>query len=76
MKFLRLAVATTAAFSLFACSKAGVTSGASDELKIAININPTQLNPILEQNTMENFADGLIFDLLVTQDANRHQVPD
>lgn len=76
MKLLRLAVATTAAFALFACSKAGVTSGTSDELRIALNINPTQLNPILEQNTMESFVDGLMFDLLVTQDANHHQVPD
>ena len=76
MKLLRLAVAATAAFALFACSKAGVRSGPSDQLRVAININPTQLNPILPQNTMENFVDGLIFDMLVTQDANRHQVPD
>jgi peptide/nickel transport system substrate-binding protein len=76
MKLLRLAVAATAACALFACSKAGVTSSPSDELRVAININPTQLNPILAQNTMENFTDGLIFDLLVTQDASHHQVPD
>lgn len=76
MKLLRLAVVTTAALALCACSKAGVTSGPSDELRLALNINPTQLNPILPQNSNENFVDGLIFDLLVTQDANRHQVPD
>ena len=76
MKLLRLVVAATAVFALFACSKAGVTSGPSDELRVAININPTQLNPILAQNTMESFVDGLIFDLLVTQDANHHQVAD
>ncbi|HKE37329.1 MAG TPA: ABC transporter substrate-binding protein, partial [Candidatus Baltobacteraceae bacterium] len=76
MKLLRPAVAATAVFLVIACSKAGQTSGPSDELRVAININPTQLNPILAQNTMESFSDGLIFDLLVTQDANRHQVPD
>jgi peptide/nickel transport system substrate-binding protein len=45
-------------------------------LRIAIPINPTQLNPILPQNSVENFADGLIFDLLVTQDDRHRQVPD
>lgn len=35
-----------------------------------------QLNPILPQNAIENFADGLIFDLLVTQDQHHHQMPD
>ena len=45
-------------------------------LRVAININPTQLNPILAQNTIENFADSLIFDLLVTQDQHHHQIPD
>ena len=37
---------------------------------------PTQLNPILSQNTIETFADGLIFNFLVTHDAQHHQVPD
>lgn len=60
-----------------ACTKGGrQSSSGSDTLRIAININPTQLNPILPQNTMENFADGLIFSLLVTQDAQHHQIPD
>jgi len=76
MKLLRLAVATTAAFALFACSKAGVTSGPSDELRVVLNINPTQLNPILEQNTIEEFVDGLMFNMLVSQDAQHRDVPD
>lgn len=59
------------------CSKSGErSSGTSDELRVALNINPMQLNPILPQNTMENFVDGLIFNTLVTQDAQHNQVPD
>ena len=37
-------------------------------VRVAIKINPMQLNPILPQNAIENFLDGLMFDLLVTQD--------
>jgi len=48
----------------------------SDELRIAININPMELNPILAQNSIESFTDGLMFDLLVTQDQHHHQVAD
>ncbi|HEY1975624.1 MAG TPA: peptide ABC transporter substrate-binding protein [Candidatus Baltobacteraceae bacterium] len=76
MNLLRLAVATAAAFALFACSKAGVTSAPSDTLRVVLNINPTQLNPILEQNTIEEFVDGLMFNMLVSQDAQHHQIPD
>jgi peptide/nickel transport system substrate-binding protein len=75
MNLLRLA-AVAAAFAVCACSKTGVTSGPSDELRIAININPTQLNPILSQNTIEEFVDGLMFNMLVSQDAQHHQIPD
>jgi peptide/nickel transport system substrate-binding protein len=62
---------------LTACSK-GINRGgvAPDRLRIAININPTQLNPILAQNTIENFVDGLIFNLLVTHDDRHRQIPD
>ena len=45
-------------------------------MRVAININPMQLNPILPQNAIENFVDGLMFDLLVTQDQHHHQIPD
>ncbi|HZY98473.1 MAG TPA: peptide ABC transporter substrate-binding protein [Candidatus Baltobacteraceae bacterium] len=76
MKLLRLAVALTAVFLAVGCSKAGQTSGPSNELRVVLNINPTQLNPILEQNTIEEFVDGLMFDLLVSQDAQHHDIPD
>jgi peptide/nickel transport system substrate-binding protein len=60
-----------------ACSRSGMQNAApSDELRVAININPMQLNPILPQNAIENFVDGLMFDLLVTQDQHHHQIPD
>jgi peptide/nickel transport system substrate-binding protein len=63
--------------SLAACSK-GVNRGsiAPDRLRVAININPTQLNPILTQNTIESFVDGLMFNLLVTHDQHHRQIPD
>ena len=44
--------------------------------RIEIQINPTQLNPILEQNADENFIDGLIFSELVTIDDHGREVPD
>jgi peptide/nickel transport system substrate-binding protein len=66
-----------ALFALSACSKSGGTSSAgSDDLRIALPINPTQLNTILFQNSIENMVDGLIFDGLVTLDAQHNQVPD
>jgi peptide/nickel transport system substrate-binding protein len=58
------------------CTRAGQSQAPSDVLRIALNINPTQLNPILTQNTIESFTDGLIFSELVTQDAQHHQIPD
>jgi peptide/nickel transport system substrate-binding protein len=78
---MRLAAALLCAacsvFWLAACSRTVSHSGvAPDRLRIAININPTQLNPILTQNTIESFADGLIFNLLVTHDQHHRQVPD
>ena len=75
-RILAAAFAAALCFSAAACSKSGTTAGTSDELKLAININPMQLNPLLEQNSMENFTDGLIFNHLVALDANRNQVPD
>ncbi len=57
------ALVCVAAFTLLsvpACSKgAGSSAAPSDRLRIAIPISPTQLNPILAQNTVESFADGL-----------------
>jgi peptide/nickel transport system substrate-binding protein len=59
-----------------ACSRAGQTSVVSDSLRIAIPINPTQLNPILSQNSIESFSDSLLFNLLVSQDDRHRQIPD
>ena len=72
-----LCVAALTLLPLTACSKGGNrTAAAPDHLRIALQINPTQLNPILAQNTIETFADGLMFDFLVTHDQNRRQIPD
>ena len=43
---------------------------------MALPINPTQLNPILSQNSIESFTAGLIFDELVSLDASGRDVPD
>jgi peptide/nickel transport system substrate-binding protein len=70
-------VAAFAALAVAGCSKSLNRNGVpSDRLRIAISINPTQLNPILAQNTMETFVDGLMFDLLVTHDQNHQEVPE
>ncbi|MBV8066653.1 MAG: peptide ABC transporter substrate-binding protein [Candidatus Eremiobacteraeota bacterium] len=78
---MRLAVflctATLSFFLAAGCSKSANRSAApSDRLRVAIPINPTQLNPILAQNSIESFADGLIFNLLVTHDQDHRQIPD
>lgn len=72
-----LAVALLA--GLGACSKSGTggaSAGAPGELRIAVNITPTQLNPLLAQNAIESFIDGLMFDELVTLNAQHQDVPD
>lgn len=73
------ALSCAAALTVFAvsgCSKGPERyAGSSDRLRIAIPINPTQLNPILAQNTIETFADGLIFNMLVTHDERHRQIP-
>ncbi|HET6275553.1 MAG TPA: peptide ABC transporter substrate-binding protein [Candidatus Cybelea sp.] len=72
-----LGIAALTLFSVPACSKsAGSSAAPSDRLRIAIPISPTQLNPILGQNTIEGFVDGLIFNFLVTHDQHHRQVPD
>jgi peptide/nickel transport system substrate-binding protein len=45
-------------------------------LTVALPINPQQLNPILEQNSIENFLGSLLFSLLVTRDDKGNQIPD
>ncbi len=60
-----------------ACTKQrGGPSAPTGVLRIAVPINPTQLNAILEQNSNENFIDGLIFSELVTIDDHGHEIPD
>jgi len=72
-----LRAAVLCVLSVAACSKAAVQGGMpSDRLRIAIPISPTQLNPILAQNAIESFADGLIFNMLVTHDQHHHQIAD
>ncbi len=51
-------------------------SGPAGVWRIALQINPAQLNAILEQNSSENFIDGLIFSELVTLDDHGREVPD
>lgn len=58
------------------CSKQGSSNLVPDTLRIALPIAPTQLNPILAQNTVENFLDGLMFSLLVDIDDKGNDVPD
>jgi peptide/nickel transport system substrate-binding protein len=58
------------------CATHSGSTVAVSRLRIIDNINPTQLNPILEQNGSENFIDGLIFSELVTIDPQGHDVPD
>ncbi|MBV8331806.1 MAG: peptide ABC transporter substrate-binding protein [Candidatus Eremiobacteraeota bacterium] len=76
MKVLRVLLAVAILAGSASCSRTGETTAPSDRLRIAININPTNLNGILQQNTMESFVDGLIFDNLVTLDAQHREVPD
>lgn len=45
-------------------------------MRIAVVIAPTNLNPILAQNSIENFIDGLVFDELVTLDNHGNEIPD
>lgn len=76
MRIAALCCAALTVLAAAACSKGSERSAASsDRLRIAIPINPTQLNSILSQNTIEVFADGLIFNMLVTHDARHRQIP-
>lgn len=59
------------------CSQTTTGSGPNgSNLRIAIPIDPTNLNPILTQNQVESSIDGLIFDELVTLDDRGNEVPD
>ena len=69
-------LAMLCAWSFSACTKQTQANVASNALTIALPINPTQLNPILPQNSNENFVDGLLFNELVTLDDRGNEVPD
>ncbi|HTX60029.1 MAG TPA: peptide ABC transporter substrate-binding protein [Verrucomicrobiae bacterium] len=71
-----LALVLLALPALPGCTKASQSAATGNELRIALPIEPTQLNPILEQNAIENTVDGLMFDELVTLDAQQREVPD
>ncbi len=45
-------------------------------MDVALPISPTQINPILAQNAIESFVDGVVFDELVTLDNHGRDVPD
>jgi len=71
------AVCAVAALTFSACTRPNQTTAAStDRLRIAIPINPSSIDPILSQNTVEEFVDDLVFDKLVTQDQNHNEIPD
>lgn len=59
------------------CSRQGsATSGPAGVWRIAVQINPNQFNPILAEDSIEAFIDGLIFSELVTIDDKGNEVPD
>jgi peptide/nickel transport system substrate-binding protein len=70
------AAVIVAALALGGCSRQGASYLIPDTLRIAIPIAPTQLNPILTQNTSENFIDGLMFSLLVEVNDKGEDVPE
>lgn len=70
------ALGIVACLTAAGCAKAGTSTLVPDTLRIAIPIAPTQLNPILTQNTSENFIDGLMFSMLVEVNDRGQDVPD
>ncbi len=68
--------AACAILGITACSRQVGSTAAQTRLRITLPINPTNLNPILAQNAIESFADGLVFDLLVTNDQHQRQIAD
>lgn len=65
------------AIAVSGCSKQGAgPTGPAGIWRIEVQINPTQLNPVLAQNSIENFIDGLMFSELVTIDDKGNEVPD
>jgi len=72
-----LGIVACTALCTASCSRnAGTAGSPPNRLRVALPINPTQLDPLLAQNSVESFADGLIFNLLVTHDQHERQVAD
>ena len=82
----KVLAAFVAAALLAGCTKVGTTSTSEGSgqnagtipgtLRVAIQSEPINLNPILASNTTDGFVDGLIFDFLVTADAKGNPQPD
>jgi peptide/nickel transport system substrate-binding protein len=76
-RFIAAAIAACCVLGvLAACSKGGGTGVTPGVLRIGLPITPTQLNPLLIQNTSENFMASLLFSELVTVDPNGNEIPD
>jgi peptide/nickel transport system substrate-binding protein len=65
------------------CTKVGTqTTGVHNpgtipgEVRIAIQSEPKNLNPILASNTTDGMADALVFDFLITADPKGNPLPD
>ncbi len=72
-----LALILAAAICCAACSRTTVsTTMNGPSMTVGIPIDITSLNPIFEQNQVENFVDSLIFSKLVTIDNHGNDVPD
>ena len=79
----RIITALSIALLLAACTKVGTqTSGVHNpgtipgEVRVAIQSEPLNLNPILASNTTDGMADALVFDFLVTADPKGNPLPD
>ena len=61
---------------LSGCTRAGTSNLANGVLTIAVPIAPNTLDPLLESDADEVFADDLMFAKLVTMNDRHEQVPD
>jgi peptide/nickel transport system substrate-binding protein len=73
---LSLLLTCTLLLAATACTKGGGSATDTGILRIALPISPTQLNPLLAENTNETFVDSLVFSQLVTIDDKGNEVPD
>jgi peptide/nickel transport system substrate-binding protein len=71
-------VAAAAAVLPAACTKVSTANGPSARagvLRIAVQTEPKDLNPILQSDTTDNMIDRLLFEPLVSADARGNPVP-